>query len=540
MGRRSVGDADISCRGCEPKANGPSRFLEVGRESENPMKNYTLNRVSDACCQIDNSLGLDVRLFAKDNVAIENDAFDELFEFLDVHRAVRDIVDSDASFFETDAKINRVVLTPDFHKGSGVPIGTVAEAHGFVIPKAIGNDICCGMRLLATDIPAERLAPHWDALQKRLRELFFQGQRDIPMSPRQREAVLKDGLPGLLRTIDDNINRGIYQHYDMASQRDDLERMHNHGGFSAQGIFGFDKFIKSSGKVDSRDPQIGSVGGSNHFCEIQTIEELLCGESARQLGLVRGNIAIMIHSGSVGLGHAVGGHFIDRAKEIFPKGITHPKNDFYVLPIEGANAKEGRFYIDSMNNAANFAFANRLFLGLMVVRALKEVLKIDISSKLIYDAPHNLVFQNKGSHIHRKGATPAEGPEKDTDWMGKPVIIPGSMGSASYLLTGLGNDDAMQSACHGAGRFLSRGAAAHISDDAFDQQTSKLRIVNPIDINSPQMQMRKDIAEKLKARRKEEAPGAYKPITPVIETIVGANIARLVAKLSPLCTVKGW
>lgn len=489
---------------------------------------------------IENKLGLDIKLFANDQVSIDKDAFQELFDFLDVHRAVQDVSAKEKDFFGEEAKINRVVLTPDFHKGSGVPIGTVVEAQGFVIPQAIGNDICCGMRLLATDLPAEKLEPHWPEIQTRLRALFFQGKRNIPMSPRQREAVLKNGLVGLLDTCKDNEGVGIYKNYDARSQRDDLEHIHNHGAFPANGIFGFDKFIQSSGNIDGRDPQIGSVGGSNHFVELQRIDEISCGESARQLGVIKGNLAIMVHSGSVGLGHAVGGHFMERAREIFPKGVIHPKNDFYVLPMSGMHEGEGKFYIDSMNNAANFAFANRLFLGLMAVQSIKEAIGIEFETKLVYDAPHNLVFNKNSRFIHRKGATPAEGPEKNSDWMGRPVLIPGSMGSSSYLLTGLGNDEAMESACHGAGRMLSRGAASHVSDDVFNKQTELLKIVNPIDIHSPQMQMRKDILEKLKVRRKEEAPYAYKPITPIITSIVESDIARLVAKLMPLCTVKGW
>ena len=501
-----------------------------------------LKRISPACSQVENDFGLDIKLFANDTVIIDKEAFVELFDFLDVHRAIREIMASpEKSFFgDIDAKINRLALTPDFHKGSGIPIGTVVEVNGCVIPGAIGNDICCGMRLLATDLPAEKLEGHWKEIQNRLREIFFQGKRDIPMSPRQREAVLKDGLQGLLHTIKDNEGNGIYKQYDQRVQKEDLEHIHNHGVFHSDRVFGFEKFIKSSGNIDGRDPQIGSVGGSNHFCEIQRVDEILCGQSARDLGVVKGNIAIMIHSGSVGLGHAVGGYFIDRAREIFPKGIKNPKGDFYILPMDGEFADEGKFYIDSMNNAANFAFANRLFLGMMVTQAIREATGASFEAKLIYDAPHNLVFSRQDAFLHRKGATPAEGPSKSSDWMGAPTLIPGSMGSASYLLTGLGNEDALESACHGAGRALSRGAAAHYSDDEFDKQTEKLRIVNPIDVNSPQMQMRKDIAEKLRARRKEEAPYAYKPITPVINSVAEAGIARLVAKLMPLCTVKGW
>lgn len=503
---------------------------------------WQINRISDACCNIDNNLGLDIKLFANDSVSTDKAAFEELFDFLDVERAVQDIQLEDESFFGgNNVGVKRVVLTPDFHKGSGIPVGTVVETSGFVIPAAIGSDICCGMRLLATDLPCEKLESHWKGIQKRLRELFFEGQRDIPMSPRQREAVLRFGLPGLIDTIEDNRDRGIYRYYDFSAQRDDLERIHNHGGFKTDRLFGFEKLIQSSGAIDGRDPQIGSVGGGNHFVELQSIDELLCKQSTRELGLVKGNLAIMVHSGSVSLGHAVGGHFIDRAKEIFPKQVKDPKNDFYVIPMVGDYRKEGVFYLESMRNAANFAFANRLFLGLMALRAIQEVLGISVDSRLIYDAPHNLVFDgaSEGNYLHRKGATPAEGPSKSSDWMGRPVIIPGSMGSASYLLTGLGNVDSLESACHGAGRIMSRGKASHYSDDVYDQQTKQLRIVTKVDPNSPQMLQRRDILEKYRERVKEEAPYAYKPITPVIESVKEAGIANPVAKLMPLCTVKG-
>lgn len=503
------------------------------------MFNWKVNRVSDACCHIDNPLNLDVKLFANKDVFIENEAFEELFDFLDVERAVRDIHDAKLSYLDPSAKISRVALTPDFHKGSGVPVGTAAEAHGFVIPKAIGNDICCGMRLLATDIPVSKLENSWKEIQVALRAIFFQGQRDIPMSPAQREAVLRDGLPGLLGHHKDNANNGIYKFYDPKAQSEDLEKINNHGGFKTKRLFGFDKFITSSGNIDGRDPQIGSVGGGNHFVELQRIDEILCSESARRMNLSKGNLAIMIHSGSVALGHVVGGHFMDRARELFPKGIRHPKNDFFMLPMTGEFQKEGEFYLDSMHNAANFAFANRLFLGLMAVRAIQETLKITVDARLIYDAPHNLVFNRNANYLHRKGATPAEGPSNQSDWMGKPVIIPGSMGSASYLLTGLGNEDALESACHGAGRIMPRGEAAHVDDKIFDKETEKLRLVTPVDLNSPQMQMRKDIVKKIKERIKEEAPYAYKPITPVIESIKESGIARPVVKLMPMCTVKG-
>ena len=504
---------------------------------------WSVDRTSGSCCNISNNMGLDVKLYANADVSIDRDAFEELFTFLDVESVARELREGERagkfSFFGEDVGISRVVLTPDFHKGSGIPVGTVVEANGFVVPAAIGNDICCGMRLLVTDLPVTKLEGHWDAIQKRLRELFFQGQRNIPMSPRQREAVLRYGLPGLLDTIQDNAGNGIYKNYNVTAQKEDLERVYNNGGFQTSRLFGFEKLIHSSGLIDGRDPQIGSVGGGNHFVELQNIDEIICKQTARELGVTAGNLAIMVHSGSVALGHAVGGHFIDRAKELFPQQMRHPKNDFYMLPMVGPLQKEGKFYLESMYNAANFAFANRLFLGMMAMKAIQDVLGIDIDSRLIYDAPHNLVFAKENKYLHRKGATPAEGPQSASEWIGKPVIIPGSMGSASYLLTGYGNTEALESACHGAGRIMARGAASHVSDKVFDAQTEKLRIVTSVDPKSPQMQMRKDIMAKYKERVKEEAPYAYKPITPVINSIEEANIARVVAKLMPLCTVKG-
>lgn len=272
----------------------------------------------------------------------------------------------------------------------------MVDARGFVVPQAVGNDVCCGMRLLATDVDRSELAPHVGALKQRLRAIFFQGQRDIPMSPRQREAMLRDGLEGLHATAGDNARTGIWAHYDPRSQLADLDRVHFHGGLPARGTFAFDAFIRASGRRDGRDIQIGSVGGGNHFVEIQAVDELIDGATARSFGLTKNAVTIMAHSGSVGLGHMVGGHFNERAHSLYPRGVPHPEHGFYVLPAVGPHAAEAVRYLDAMRNAANFAFANRLFLGLMVVRALTEVLGRKVASRLVYDAPHNLIWEPEG------------------------------------------------------------------------------------------------------------------------------------------------
>jgi len=495
--------------------------------------------------EVQNPLGLDVRLFANASVPFEKESFEQLFEFLDVARAVDELRRKENFFGDAPAAIDRVVLTPDFHKGSLVPVGTVARAKHLCIPQAIGNDICCGMRLLVTDLPADALDGHWPAIQRRLRAIFFAGERDIPMSPRQREAVLRDGLPGLVETAEDNATTGIWTRFDRGSARDDLARAHSSGQFKTRRLFGFEGFIRSSGNVDGRDPQIGCVGGGNHFVELQRIDGIYDGHAAREWGLSRGCLAIMIHSGSVGLGHAVGGHFMDRAREIFPRTkVKAPKGGFYPLPMAEPLAEEGLFYLDGMGNAANFAFANRLFLGLMAVRAIEEATNRTVASRLVYDAPHNLVFRtgedDDDAFLHRKGATPAHGPNDEAgEWLGKPVIIPGSMGAASFLLAGEGEGSALSSACHGAGRALSRGRAAHVDRGVFDEAMAKLRVVGPIDPKDPVLARRRDIVEKYEKRVMEEAPYAYKAVEPVVDSVEDALIARKVARLFPLCTVKG-
>ncbi|MFI5299616.1 MAG: RtcB family protein [Polyangiales bacterium] len=410
------------------------------------------------------------------------------------------------------------------------------------MPAAVGNDVCCGMRLLMTDLSAEEIERHMPAIEHRLRAVFFRGERNIPMSPRQREALLRDGLQGLHETCGDNAREGTWRHYDPVSQASDLSKSHFEGTLPARDVFGFGAFIRASWANDGRDGQIGSVGGGNHFVEIQRVEEIADGAAAHAWGVSKGNIAIMVHTGSVGLGHLVGGHFEDVAKSLFPTSMRHPQHGFYVLPTGGPHARHAATYLDAMRNAANFAFANRLFLGLMAARAIGEATGREVATKLVYDAPHNLIWeQGEGRYLHRKGATPALGMEESGPfaYTGHPVIVPGSMGAASYLLAGSGNEQALCSACHGAGRAMTRGKSIHVDDGIYREATERLHVVTPIDPEAPNVRHRRDILAKYHSRMKEEAPYAYKSITAVIESIESAGVARQVARLWPLVTVKG-
>lgn len=511
-----------------------------------------VHRVDETRSTIPNSHGVPVTLFANRDVPIELEAVEQALGFVGLQGTIEDIAAREragttrAFWGDEVGRLERVVLTPDFHRGGGIPVGTVGEARGFVVPQAVGNDVCCGMRLLVTDITRDELAPHLATIHRPLRDVFFGGRRDIPMSPRQREALLREGLWGLYETRADNTGRGIWRHYDARTQEADLARVHFQGVLPAREIFAFGDYITGSGAIDSRDTQIGSIGGGNHFVELQAIEEILDGTTAHAWGVTAGSIAIMAHSGSVGLGYPVGGFFLDQARDIFPKEMKRPDHGFYVIPTRGPHAALGARYLDAMRNAANFAFGNRLMLGLMTVRVLSEVLGRDVGARLVYDAPHNLIWDDErtGIHLHRKGACPALGGDPSLvaspfRFTGHPVIIPGSMGAASYLLAGTGNDAALCSACHGAGRSLSRGKSRHVDERTYETTFERLRVVTPIDPTAPDVRLRRDVLAEYHDRLKEEAPYAYKDITPVVQTVEDAAVARRVARTWPLLTIKG-
>ena len=511
-----------------------------------------LRRVDATRIQIENPYGVPITLFANAEIPVEAEAIEQLLAFVSLQETLDTLAAAErlgqvAPFWgDTAGRLASVVVTPDFHVGSGIPIGTVADARGFVIPRAVGNDVCCGMRLLVTDLTRAEITPLLDRLGAPLRATFFEGKRNIPLSPRQREALIREGLPGLLRTAGDNARTGIWRHYDPREQENDLERVHFGGSLPARAMPDFDDYVRGSGAVDGRDCHLGSVGGGNHFVEIQAVEDVFDGATARAWGLRPDAVAIMAHSGSVGLGHIVGGTFDRRARAIFPRELRQPAHGFFVIPVAGPHAATAAAYLDSMRNAANFAFGNRLMLGLMAASVLSEVAGRRVQARLVYDAPHNLVWEpgdGVPGYLHRKGACPAPGPEpassapfRDT---GHPVIIPGSMGSSSYVMAGQGNQEALASACHGAGRILSRGKARRMDEKISARALAPLRVVTPIDPSSPSVRGRRDVLEQYQGRLKEEAPYAYKEIAPVIETIGNAGIARPIARLWPLLTIKG-
>jgi tRNA-splicing ligase RtcB (3'-phosphate/5'-hydroxy nucleic acid ligase) len=426
--------------------------------TEVKMKNQLLRREDANRCMIQNAQGIPITLFANADVPVESAALEELRGVLELHDTAQNLFRASREVFSGSPALERVAVTPDFHKGSGIPIGTVLQTKGFVVPQAIGSDINCGMRLHRTSLSAEQITANLDELEARLRHIFFEAGRNIPMTRAQREALLTNGLPGLVDSVPKCQSEGLWRFWHDLDWARDLEHIDQHGGLHADLSPVFNDWLGTPGL--SRDAQIGSIGGGNHFVEIQRIERIHDRGIAHAWGLREGMVTVMIHTGSLSIGAQSAALIRHVLQQAYPRTLPKPQNGLFVLPI-GDSSLEPIFW-NALGNAANFAFANRAMLALMTWQALESITETEYS--LLYDAPHNLVWRDGDTWIHRKGATPARGLEAMQNtpfaYLGEPVLVPGSMGSSSFIMAGLGNPEALSSASHGAGRALSRGQAS--------------------------------------------------------------------------------
>ncbi|WP_205623668.1 RtcB family protein [Desulfogranum japonicum] len=455
------------------------------------------------------------------------------------------MAESTPESFGVVPKISHIALTPDFHKGKGIPVGTVLATQGFIVPQAIGNDINCGMRLHATSLSADQIKANLDKLETVFRRIFFEGGRNIPMSRAQREALFKNGITGLLDATPKSLMDGLWSLFHNLNIENDLNSISQKGSLKAKSTFGLNDFLGPADRL-SRDSQIGSIGGGNHFVEIQYVKSIINGSIAHAWGLKPGMVTVMVHTGSVAVGHLSGNFYNDLVRKIYPQSLKYPSNNIFPLPVGLKYQKEVEQFWDALANAANFAFANRLFLAIMALDALQNNFG-QVEFSLIYDSPHNLVWREtingESCFIHRKGACPANGLNEMVntpfEYYGEPVMVPGSMGASSYLLAGQGNQESIRSASHGAGRVLSRGKALKGYEAEFKRFLKNFRVVTPVDLRRPDIKLRKDIVLQKFADIKQEAPFAYKGITPIVETLSGAGIATPVVELEPLMTIKG-
>jgi tRNA-splicing ligase RtcB (3'-phosphate/5'-hydroxy nucleic acid ligase) len=424
--------------------------------------------------------------------------------------------------------VNHALAMPDIHQGYGFPIGGVvatALPHGVISPGGVGYDINCGVRFLASSLEREQFMPFRDTMV---------------------DAFLRNVPTGLGRGGDVRINREEMDKVLTGGARwavkhgfgsaEDVAVTEENGGFTTSDASAVSPKAKERG-----NDQLGTLGSGNHFLEIQEVAEIYDEEAARAMGLFVGQVTVMIHSGSRGLGHQVCTDYVQRLqKSLHTHGIEVPDRELVCAPFD---SPEGQDYWGAMQAAANYAWCNRQLLAHRVRQTFAEVLKgkvKDASLRQIYDVAHNIAKVEEhevGGHrmkvcVHRKGATrafPAGSPEIPSAYrsVGQPVIIPGSMGTESYILVGQkGSMEAtFGTTCHGAGRALSRAAAKReVRADELVRQLAQQGI---------------RVRGASNAGLVEEAPDAYKDVGRVVNVVHKAGLARKVALLRPLGVVKG-
>ena len=408
--------------------------------------------------------------------------------------------------------VRHVCASPDFHPGdAGVAIGSILETEGIVIPAAVGTDITCGMRLHVVDLPAERLLARRDALVERLKGDYFFSTRDLPLTAEAMRALFREGLVGWIEAVRER-PLGQLARADLAQIEAELARVHLGGALDGDPRWAPEDLVPTEGVV--RDGGLATIGGGNHFVELQVVEEVVDRARAHAWGVRAGQVAFMIHSGSRGVGKHVGALWRDRARAMWPKGQRFPEEGLFSLSL-GDHPEAVAGYLEAEATAANYGFLNRLLLAELMRQRLRELFG-EVAAPLVYDLPHNITLPVEGAArrwITRKGACPA-GAEQ-------PVIIPGSMGAPSYLLVGRGAAQLHASASHGAGRATSR---FDMGRRGREERDLGLEGVDCITLREE--------------RRIEEAPAAYKPIGPVIACQVEAGLVDVVARLRPLMTFK--
>ncbi|MGV9810058.1 RtcB family protein [Micromonospora chersina] len=412
---------------------------------------------------------------------------------------------------------------PDVHWGYGFPIGGVAatdvEDGGVVSPGGVGFDISCGVRLLTADLDRSALRPRLDAVMDGLSESTPRGMGKGAVWHLTDGAELDAVLRGGSRYA---VERGF------GVQRD-LDRCEDYGA-----VGDANPAQVSERAVERGARQVGSLGSGNHFLEVQAVEEVYDEAVAAAFGLRAGQVSVMIHCGSRGLGHQICTDYVRDMEKVMPGyGIHVPDRQLACAPV---SSHEGRAYLGAMAAAANYARANRQLLAHAARRVFARVTGCDLD--LVYDISHNLAkietHEVDGTPrplcVHRKGATRALPPghpdlPDDLRPVGQPVLIPGSMGTGSYVLTGVPGAPAWASTCHGAGRVQSR-----------KQATKAVRGHDPRRELEAQ-----DIAVRGASRKglAEEMPAAYKDVAAVVAAAEGAGLCRKVARLVPLGVVKG-
>ncbi len=424
--------------------------------------------------------------------------------------------------------VRYALAMPDIHQGYGPPIGWVIPidaATGVISPGATGYDINCGVRLLRAEVEADEVVPFMDGLVRALFNNVPSGVGKggaLRLSDHDMEGVLEDGARWAVRK-----GYGV---------QEDLEVTEEGGAMPGADA----TTVSPSAKARGRD-QLGTLGSGNHFIEVGKVTEIFDPAIAEAFGLFAGQVVVWIHSGSRGLGHQVCTDYVKRMqKSVRDYDITLPDRELVCAPF---TSPEGQEYFAAMAAAANFAWANRQAMAHLVRQTFDDALAGKVRRRelhQLYDVTHNIVKREtyeidgvaRDLIVHRKGATRAFGPgrvevPRAYRAVGQPVLVPGNMGTASYIL--VGTETAMTttfgSACHGAGRAMSRSKALkQVDGHMLQERLARAGIV-----------VRGGSWDGLA----EEAPEAYKNVDLVVNVVHQAGIARKVARTVPLGVIKG-
>jgi tRNA-splicing ligase RtcB len=424
--------------------------------------------------------------------------------------------------------VKYALAMPDIHQGYGFPIGGViatALPDGVISPGGVGYDINCGVRLLGTFLTQEEVAPFLDDLVSAIYASCPSGVG--------RGGHVDLSFADLDRVLEQGSNWALKNGYATAN---DLERTEERGQLKGARADKVSQRAKERGRS-----QIGTLGAGNHFIEIDVVDEVFHDVAANRMGLEPGRVVVQIHCGSRGFGHQVCTDYVRQFQRSVAKhNIKLPDRELVCAPF---SSSEGQDYYAAINAAANYAFVNRQVLTHFIRRSFEASLagKVDNFGVFqVYDIAHNMAKvethwidgQERQVCVHRKGATRAFGPGRSElpdvyRDIGQPVLVPGSMGTASWVLLGTEGSMAQSfgSTCHGAGRTMSRSQAKRtIWGEDLRQELE----AGGIHVRAGSM-----------AGLAEEAPVAYKDVDRVVEVVHGAGIAHKVARITPLAVVKG-
>lgn len=418
------------------------------------------------------------------------------------------------------------IVMPDVHEGYGFPIGGIAATawpDGGISPGGIGYDINCGVRLLTSQLNKNDLRGRGEELAKALYAQIPSGVGkggNIQLSEQELDKVLTQGVQWALK--------------NGYALLEDIDKIESQGRFDNADQACVSEYAKKRG-ID----QLGTIGSGNHFVEVSYVDQIFDQEVAQIFGLKEGQLTILIHTGSRGLGHQIALDYMKLMIASMGKyGIEVPDRELACVPF---NSPEGQDYFRAMAAAANYAWCNRQVITWEIRNAWKEFFKgKDTQLDVLYDVAHNIakveehVVEGKKKKliVHRKGSTRSFGPGHPEvtecyKGTGQPVIIPGSMGTASYVMAGTEHamEESFGSTCHGAGRRMSRRAAQ--------------KAVNIHELEKELAERNIFVRAGSRSGVSEEAPIAYKDIDEVIEVVHQAGIAKKVARLRPLSVIKG-